>query len=135
MSSERKRRRSAPPDDDAPSLSRPEPSAADPLDDLSAYTCPICMEVCENATELSCAHSFCRSCLDAHLKGDGAPSAVAPDERICPVCRQTSETSPRPARDLAERRKLRAKCNDCGTVVALLYWLKCEFYRPHKVQG
>ena len=58
------------------------------LDDLSDYTCPICLSVQEEPFELpTCAHAFCRTCLEEHLRGDGMPSARAADERICPVCR------------------------------------------------
>lgn len=85
---------------------RPEPLG---LDEIEEWNCPICMDVADAPEQLRCGHSFCRDCLAMHLK----------DTAACPTCRQEHTGAVRPARDLAERRRVRVRC-ECGDIVPLL---------------
>ncbi|EFR04625.1 hypothetical protein MGYG_07632 [Nannizzia gypsea CBS 118893] len=73
---------------------------------LTAYKCPVCMDVPENATSTICGHLFCHKCIIDSLKynetrrtlegaGKGARGS-------CPVCRKTISVadSPGPRRNL-----------------------------------
>ena len=82
------------------------------LEDLSDYTCSICMEVQADPVELACAHTFCRACIKSALAAQEAST------RSCPVCRQPSTKAPRKARDADQRKHLHAKCA-CGVVLDL----------------
>ena len=48
--------------------------------------CPLCLEIYEDATVLTCGHTFCRKCL---RKYDVSRQDVA--NVVCPVCRRTIE--------------------------------------------
>ena len=48
--------------------------------------CPLCLEIYEDATILTCGHTFCRKCLRTY---DASRQDVA--NVVCPVCRRTNE--------------------------------------------
>ncbi|XP_016117516.1 tripartite motif-containing protein 35-like [Sinocyclocheilus grahami] len=52
-------------------------------DELS---CPVCTELFRDPVLLSCGHSFCRQCINAHWTSSSS--------RNCPVCRQVSPQEP-----------------------------------------
>ena len=52
-------------------------------------TCPICLDLFDNAKLLPCLHSFCLKCLQDHFK-DKCPG----DEVHCPMCRKEFEIPP-----------------------------------------
>ncbi|XP_011270517.1 hypothetical protein CAOG_08862 [Capsaspora owczarzaki ATCC 30864] len=59
----------------------------------SHLECPICMSLFRSATDLSCGHSFCASCISTQLQ------QVEPNQRRCPICR-TPVTSIHPSYSL-----------------------------------
>lgn len=52
--------------------------------DVDAYSCPICLDVLEKPTRISCGHLYCESCL--------SPMLTVPEPR-CPVCRKIFKPS------------------------------------------
>ena len=55
-------------------------------EDVAEFTCPICLDLCEDVVESPCGHLFCRGCLN-EVRGT---SPGAHDLLSCPVCRVKS---------------------------------------------
>ena len=60
------------------------PSSSQSLD------CPLCLDIFENATLLTCGHTFCRKCLKNY---DASHQDLA--HMVCPLCREITEFSDR----------------------------------------
>ena len=58
------------------------PSSSQSLD------CPLCLDIFQNATLLTCGHTFCRKCLK---KYDASHQDL--DHMVCPLCREVTEFS------------------------------------------
>ncbi|KAJ5893827.1 hypothetical protein N7495_005518 [Penicillium taxi] len=57
---------------------------------LFSYTCPVCMDICENITATTCGHLFCHSCIMQCLERLPTPPVDKNKHRgSCPVCRKT----------------------------------------------
>ncbi|XP_041471417.1 tripartite motif-containing protein 15-like [Lytechinus variegatus] len=53
---------------------------------LQGLVCPLCLDVFENATILTCGHTFCKECLEAYDEQSHELSYI-----VCPVCRDRTE--------------------------------------------
>ena len=58
------------------------------LEDLSDYTCAICMEVQREPRELACGHAFCSECITALVSSTHRGRSGTKKTHECPVCRQ-----------------------------------------------
>ncbi|KAM5444331.1 hypothetical protein MferCBS31731_000849 [Microsporum ferrugineum] len=73
---------------------------------LTAYKCPVCMDVLENATTTICGHLFCHKCIIDTLKYNEARRALEGAGKgargSCPVCRKSISRAdtPGPRRNL-----------------------------------
>ncbi|KAK2873268.1 hypothetical protein FQN49_002475 [Arthroderma sp. PD_2] len=73
---------------------------------LTAYKCPVCMDVPENATTTICGHLFCHKCIIDTLKYNETRRALEGAGKAargsCPVCRKAISRldAPGPRRNL-----------------------------------
>ena len=89
------------------------------------YCCSICMELFAEPVELSCTHTFCRACIEAHL---GSASE-------CPICRKPAQK----VRSAAARFASVAVACSCGKAAPLPEFRqhldKCKFEAAANVQS
>jgi hypothetical protein len=72
------------------------------INDLHAFTCPLCLEVFENPCKIPCRHSFCTKCLDQFMTR----------QLTCPVCRQAFDKQQKVV-DTQMIDGLRSQCFEC----------------------
>ena len=58
----------------------------EPPTSLQNLMCPLCLDIFEEATLLTCGHTFCRKCLKRY---DASHQDL--DHMVCPLCRKTTK--------------------------------------------
>ncbi|XP_054837888.1 E3 ubiquitin-protein ligase RNF114 [Eublepharis macularius] len=104
--------------------------AAERLDPLSRFTCPVCLEVFESPVRAPCGHVFCMPCIQECLK---------PKKPVCGVCRSTLSYGSR-ALDLEKQIEMtETTCNGCSKKMYLSklrsHVASCLKYQNYIMEG
>nr|XP_060628111.1 E3 ubiquitin-protein ligase RNF114 [Anolis sagrei ordinatus] len=105
-------------------------AAANSLDPLSRFTCPVCLEVFEGPVRAPCGHVFCTPCIQECLK---------PKKPVCGVCRSTLTHGIR-ALDLEKQIEMtETTCNGCNKKMYLSklrgHAATCSKYQNYIMEG